>query len=437
MAPDPFPGVAPSRSVAPASMLLLLCTTACDSTGTSSNRHLDDVDELAPIEEARLGDFDDPELGFSRVVAADVDEDGALWVVEASGPEIRRYAADGSVEARIGGRGEGPGEFMGVQRFGVQGDTVWAIDPFLQRITLFARDGSLLSTGRPDGVTVPLPEGQGYVFPDRMLPDGRFTGYMNRVAYQRDAPATGVRPTDSIPVPMVLFDPSGAVTDTIGWAGRPPPRLWRPPSEEVSEPGSIEVGGRTIRVPTPPTTLPHWLPTPDGYVLVETPRAETPDPHPIHVTRIGLAGDTVYSRALPYAPVAYAEAELDSIAARAGRGETGPRAAGAGDPEVPPDWQRAARRIRTEMGFPAYKLPIEGAWLAQDESIWLQRTPPSAAETPETVRWVILDPEGQPHGEVALPNGTRPLWHREDVVWVVEPDEYEVPWVVRYRLDGG
>jgi hypothetical protein len=70
--------------------------------------------------------------------------------------QIRVYDEAGTLLRRIGGAGEGPGEFGGSPSFGVVGDTVWAYDGRLERITLFDRRGNLLSTGRVVSLRIPL-----------------------------------------------------------------------------------------------------------------------------------------------------------------------------------------------------------------------------------------------------------------------------------------
>ena len=377
----------------------------------------------------RIGDFDDPDIGFSRVAGVDVDRDGNIYVLEASVPEIRVYSPDGVLLRRIGRRGAGPGEFERAPRFGVVGDTVWAVAQRPDRITLFDRDGTVLSARRTQSVAVPLPRGYGHILPWIMRPDGKFMGHFGRVRVGRNPP-TGVQPTDSIPVPFVLFAATGAVTDTIGWAGRPPPRMWRPPAEDDYR---LEFIGRHI-VPWPPTTNPRWLPLADGYALVEAPPAETQEGGVFTVTRFGLSGDTVYTRTLHYRPIRYSAADLDSIAARAARGERGGGVPynPAGSP-VPSDWEAIARRLRNAMKFPEFKQLIEDAWLAQDESIWLRLL----SGDDSTARWVLLDAQGHPRGQLELPSHLRIRWNRGDTFWAVEPDEYDVPWVVRFEIQPG
>lgn len=431
-----------ARAVVPCSVGVALAITlsGCDggsdpsSNGSSGPAHLDALPLLTVEEDVRVGDVEDPDLGFSRVTGLDVDRDGNVYVMEGLVPEIRVYAPGGTLLRRIGRRGGGPGEFESVPRFGVVGDTIWAVDGANERITLFDREGEVLSTGRYASLAVPLPSSHGYLVPWAMRPDGQFTGHFGRIAFSRNDPPTGVRDTDSIPWPVVLFHASGAVTDTIGWVGRPPPRMWRPPSEEVERYEFRQVGDQRQMVPNPPTTLPHWLPLPDGYLLVETPLADNPEEGVFTVTRVGLAGDTVFRRAVHYRPERYDEAELDSIAARTARGEAGGMVlpGGAARP-VPAEWESLARSLRAAMEFPAYHLPIQVAWLAQDESIWLRRQESGSP----TSRWVHLDPEGHPRGQLELAASTRIVWSHGDVLWAVELDEFDVPWVVRYRIREG
>jgi hypothetical protein len=225
--------------------LLLGCDEAEDPVGNS----LEALPNLVAEEEIRIGDRDDPDYGFSRIAGVDIDAEGNVFVLEGLVPEIRVYTSEGVLLRRIGNRGEGPGEFQGAPLFGVSGDTLWTVDRGLNRITIFDRKGEVLSTGTADRVMVPLPAGFAHVRPWAMRPDGRFISSVSGVGSNRRDPPTGVKPTDSIPTPFVLYAATGSVTDTIGWAGRPPPRLWRPPSEYRWEATTIEIGGRQQYVP--------------------------------------------------------------------------------------------------------------------------------------------------------------------------------------------
>ena len=415
----------------PLAVLALACAalTACDRTTGSGVVGVGDFPRLVAEEDARIGDMDDPDVGFSRIGGVDLDDEGNVYVVESLLAEIRVYTPEGELLRRIGRRGEGPGEFQGPPRFGVMGDTVWAIDLQANRITLFDRSGALLSTGAIQPVMVPIPSGMGHVLPLRMRADGLFTSHLLRVSFAQDAPA--VDPTDSIPVPMVLFHANGTVADTIGWAGRPPPRMWRPPAEQPSEPELVEVAGRRFFAPTPPTTLPSWLPLADGYVLVETPLPTGIDDAAFSVTRIGLHGDTLYHRTFHYAPVRYTPEDLDSIAAWAARGD--PRGMSIFVPGRPPpdDWEVIAVRLRAAMDFPEWRLPLDFPRLGADEGVWMRWTDQGS---PETRTWLVLDPQGDPRGRLELPAGHDVRWSRGDTIWAVDTDDLGVPWLVRLRV---
>jgi hypothetical protein len=186
----------------------------------------------------------------------------------------------------------------------------------------------------------------------------------------------------------------------------------------------VKVGSRSYSVPNPPTELPDWLPLNDGHIVVNVPYAVS-DVGALYVTRLGLDGDTVYHRELNYTPVPYTEAALDALAARQPMSMIN----GVAQPtDVPP---LAVSAIREKMNFPAVQLPVERSWLAQDESVWLRR----AGEPGRPVRWVLLDSLGTLRGQLELPANVRPLWSRGDILWAAVPDDLDVPWLVRYRIE--
>ena len=411
---------------------LCLALGACQGSGVQEETDAGSLRRLRAEPDMRIGSFQDPDLGFSRIGGVDVDREGNIYVVEMSVPEIRVFSPEGQLLRRIGGRGGGPGEFEGTPRFGVVGDTIWAWDGRISRITLFDRQGHVLSTGRTDGVRVHLPRSIGSVLPHAMRPDGTFTSFFSRISSASGAPESGVEPTDSIPFPMVLFDASGAVIDTIGWAGRPPPRIWRPPSERGARPEIVTIDGQRLWVPSPPPNLPWWLPVMDGYVVVEAPPPESEAESEFTVIRMGLRGDTIYSRDIRYEPVPYTAEDLDSIAARGARGEPGggvPYRPGA---PAPPNWETIARTFRAHMDYPEFQAPLDYPWLAQDESVWIRLNSEEGAPS----RWIVLDPRGRPRGALELPPDLRVRWSRGDTLWAVDLDEYEVQWLVRYRIQG-
>jgi hypothetical protein len=378
-------------------------------------------------EEVRIGDAMDPDRGFSEVGAVDVDRDGSVYVFDAQDTQMKVYDSAGRLLRRFGRRGQGPGEFDRFVRMGIVGDTVWTIDSFRGRIALFDRQGRILATGLAEAIDIPIDDRTVRVRPSVMLPDGYFVGSANAVM-SAHAPKSAVRP-DSIPIPRVRFTAKGEVLDTIGWDEGPSPRLV-PPADYVSpESDPVRMGSQRFRVPVPPTTLPWWNSLPGGTLVVAQPLPGQEDAA-IEITRVGLHRDTIYHRRVSYRARRYDAAVLDSIAAEAARDPSGgtwvvgqrPALLPSADPLV-------VRTLRGKMDFPEYRPAIEFVWMANDESAWLRRH--SAADVS---RWILLDVDGLPRGEVVLPRGARPVWARGDAFFTVELDELDVPWLVRYRI---
>lgn len=79
---------------------------------------------------------------FDRVVRPFVLPDGRLVVPNTGGYDIRVFTAQGDFLEALGGRGEGPGEFLDLDSAWPRGDTVEAFDRELRRVTRFLPDGS-------------------------------------------------------------------------------------------------------------------------------------------------------------------------------------------------------------------------------------------------------------------------------------------------------
>ncbi len=68
--------------------------------------------------------------------------DGRLVVPNLGSYDIRVFTEDGGFLVDLGGRGEGPGEFMYLSTAWPRGDTIEAFDSRLRRVTRFLPDGS-------------------------------------------------------------------------------------------------------------------------------------------------------------------------------------------------------------------------------------------------------------------------------------------------------
>jgi hypothetical protein len=406
--------------------MVLLCGlgAACSDAAGSGELNADAQPRLVITEVQRVGDADDPDVGFSRVFFADVDRDGQLYVFESQDMQIRVYDTAGRLVSRIGRSGEGPGEFSSPSRFGVVGDTVWVVEAFSRRLHLFNRAGAILSTTLFQPVQVGLHNDlMGDVMPNRMREDGRFVGDLMMFRASRDMPASGVGPNDTVRVPRVLFDATGAVLDTVGWDLRAPP-----PDGSFD---LFQVGSQRYRTPSPPSDQRVSIPLADGRIFVDPAHATSADVAIFSVTRVALTGDTVYRREYHYEPVRYPAAVLDTFAWRSARtpgGFTVPGVAPAMQDAA--DAKAAYDAIRSRMSFPEFQPPVQQSVVGADGGLLLRREEDGAP----TYRWLVLDANGMPRGEIELPRQARVGWSRGDDLWVIEPDEFDVPWLVRYRV---
>lgn len=89
--------------------------------------------------EVEPGVTSSPDAAFAYVTAVDVDSRGRMYVGDWSNAEVTVLSPEGEVERRIGRRGEGPGEFNSVRQVQVlPGDSLLVFDNGLKRITVFA-----------------------------------------------------------------------------------------------------------------------------------------------------------------------------------------------------------------------------------------------------------------------------------------------------------
>jgi len=81
---------------------------------------------------------------FGNINGVRVDRRGNLWVADGQSAEVRLFRPDGSFWKSVGGRGEGPGEFMSLRLLGsFRGDSVAVWDDAQGRLTVLDPEGSL------------------------------------------------------------------------------------------------------------------------------------------------------------------------------------------------------------------------------------------------------------------------------------------------------
>jgi hypothetical protein len=194
----------------------------------------------------------------------------------------------------------------------------------------------------------------------------------------------------------------------------------------------LYIEGRRQPVPVPPTDDPLQLFLADGEIIVERRSSTSEAEAQIRVTRLTHSGDTVYSVLHPYTPVRYTDAALDAVATSSARVPGGSFAIVNGMPQITPyaDSIAAADMIRERLEFPEFQMPVRGSFIADDGSFWLLREDDGSG----TAHWVLFAPNGRSRGRLDLPMNFRPVWASGDQVFINEPDENDVPFLVRYRI---
>lgn len=376
--------------------------SACAEAGSRAGANADDVPLFVLEEELRIGSVDDPDVGFSRIRGVEVNGDGLIHVLEGQELRVRVYDDSGRIVRVLGGQGEGPGEFQSAYRFGFIGDTAWVYDLGLSRITLFGPEGDFLRTIRTPRTSIEAAAGISItLYGSSLRADGT-------VGSDWGYGALSGGPEDTLAVPHVRFDTTGAILDTI--------RMQR-----WSFPTPVTVDGQTIVAPTLPSTFELQVEAGLEYFAVTRSIAANADDARFSVARIGARGDTIFHRAYSYEPVPFPETWLDSLVGR--RVESLARSG---------RYTRTALEsaFRAVIALPAYQPPIYNGRAGADTVLWLQRE-----DDDRNVRqWLRIGPDGELLGAVEVPNGVTIRWSRGDIVWAVVPDDLDVPWLVRYRI---
>lgn len=416
------------RAMRSGALVLALAPIGCSDVSGSADSHAEALPHLVLVEELRIGSVDSPDTRFAAITGVDMDRNGNVYVFEPQAAHIRVYDPVGRLVRVIGRRGEGPGEFDGSPRFSVLGDTVWAFEVFSRRLTLFDRDGTLLTANRIEGFSIQLqePGSVGWVLPRWMREDGLLVGEMLLYTGARESGDWPVARTDTLALPRVLFTATGDVVDTVGFYPRPP----RSPGREVQW---VEVGSTRYTVPRPPALEPLTTSLVDGRIVVEHSAASAAEAPAFVVTRLSLAADTIWSRRFTYRPRRYDEALLDSLAWASVRRPGGfvRLVQGVAVPNpVRPDSMAAFEAVRSALKFPEYQPPVQRVEVFPGVEVWLMR---ESDDGPE--RWLVLGEDGAARGTVEVPAGIdRVWWSRGDTVWAAVKDELDVPWLLRLRI---
>jgi len=353
------------------------------------------------IEELRIDGYESDLVpigrsGAPRSVA--VAEDGIVAIKQDVDGMVRFFDPSGVEVGSVGGKGEGPGEFMRITRLAWMGDTLTAYDPALRRMTLFAPDMTFVRT-------VPVPT--------RAEPSLKDSGQIPEFPF------------------VSLLGPAGhgeLFVNMGGFAGTQLPARFR----DRLIVGRID-GDGTITAILAMVPIPPQITLPRGGV------ASNPFPNPVHTgisprgdpiafARASLEGgkagtfylhvvdrfgDTVFSRRYPFHSVPLPQETADSVIRRQ-------------ISSLPGDLAGAYRR---QARAPSVYPPIEGIVVGHSGRVWVREILMGGRHP-----YLVVDANGDPLGTVELDANQWLGVADGDHIWVVEEDENGVESVLRYRV---
>ena len=349
-------------------------------------------DSVRLVEEVAIGALDGAEeYLFGRVGDLAVDADGGIYVFDGQVPALRYYDSNGDYVRTLGGRGEGPGEYMdaslgvGVRR---SDGRVVMRDPRNMRLNVYNPDGSPSESWRVES---------GLFTQQATALDDSDHMYLKILTGQP-------KPNEPWPMAVLHMDHRGQVLDTIV-----PPTLPNEPSGvspfskiwTVSRSGGLLVGVNDRYV------IHHYRP--DGTVLRI-------------VREIEPVG---------YAPEEKAEREARDAWMIRTQGQFM-----TSDLPPVPDFKPFFRSILVgEDG----RIWVRRSWQAEKgEAVQAPaqpgREPPPPTSWREPAVYDVFEADGSFLGSVRLPPRVSVSVFRGDQVWGVRRGEFDESYVVRLRL---
>jgi hypothetical protein len=343
----------------------------------------------------RVADVDLAGSGIPRVGVIVAARDGGVVVAVPHDEQIAVIGPNGKIVQKIGGAGSGKGQFTGLGALGWVGDTLWAADNELKRITLFSPAGFGVARVVP-AVTAAIhgPSGDVEPFPLALRPGALVALYPNGsglynalIGAGSVVPADWHRPSGGGPGILLRADAAGRYRQLIEWL----------------DPTFCSPGVPTLFCPRLLSSV-----SADGGVVADAyaPTAGADSGAMIVTVRDGN-GRVLYTRRYPMQLTALTSRDADSLMRRYAVPGKASGSAGAFHPTI--------------------YAPLQAIIATRDSSVWIgERT--TAAGT----RWLLLDAIGKLRGAVLLPPGVRLRAADRGALWATEGDGTPQPHLIRY-----
>ena len=382
--------------------------------------------KVSPRPRVEIGSVSDIDFAFHEVVGAGFLGDGRIVVGNSGTSELLLFAADGEFQEAVGGRGDGPGEFLRIGAIGVgNNDTLFVFDRWHGRISVFDSYGRLARTAAVDAESaIQQAIGQTasprvFLSPVGWTSDGVFVA-SRTVAQGAALESTGMSLPEELPTTesihhrrpeaeLLFFDNGGTGLGAVrGLMG--PERVSFVQGELSSS--SLTVGSTRVDVP--------FLRTLEAAVGWGVVAFGNTDSYEIRLVYPDGQDIATIRRSMEVVEVTDADRER-WIESELGKIE---------DLGV----RRGRRSLLETVVFPT-TLPAFRALAVQEGGrVWVEEfRMPADALGPST--WHIYDLDGRDLGEAVLPAGFRPHSITRDEIIGVWRDDLGVEYLHVYALD--
>ncbi len=330
---------------------------------------------------------------FNHLGSLAVDQQGRIAALDSRDARLYLFEASGREVARAGRQGSGPGEFVRPGSMGSRDGGWWVADPMTARVTLFtpalALEGSqpipTTITGTPASAAV-----------GRGMPTVRGIGRDGSLLLASTPPASDQASRALFPLGksgtlLLAANNSGVFIRLIG-AVAPAPQC-------------VVAGPNRTAATVPLCTEALYAVSSDGLRAAFV-RPQVGERPAYQLTLLGLRGDTLIHRIVPYAP------------------ETIPR--GVGDTLFAP-----LRKLNGAFKPPTRYPPALRVIAGRDGTVWVEEGHAGAQH-----RWALFDARGVLVGRVMLSEGFRLTEADRNRLWAVARDGDGVQSIVRHRLTG-
>lgn len=393
---------------------------ACTADSVDDSPALTPIEEWTAEPEYEFGDRFEGDALFGLIRDVRPAADGSrVYVLDAQSAEMTIWTPGGTLTRRVGGRGEGPGEFSRPGPLFVFGDRFQVGDNGQHRYTTFTLAGEVVRTDAfPPGVGDVQP-GMDPATVERvftpfqvfaMFDDGS-VGALGLPGWLRDGE---IHEEDAPAVAVLRASREGGAwgLDTLGLLS------FRDVYAVLPHP---EYGDtRTLQPWVPPD---HFQMDPwNGGAVISRPLRTQPGV--LELVEVSTAGDTLWTRRLRLPPIPVTNADVEKAV-----DDQAPLFGD--DPDDPGVPQPLRRTIRDAFIIPDHWPATREIRLMSNGEIWFR---PAGHEDPGM--WYAVrkrDDEG-PIRSVVLPERFRPLDVNATHVWGVRRDELDVQYVMGLRL---